>query len=188
MSAKDAIERSFRKLIAEKPYSKITVTEICRGAHVSRKSFYDSFDCKADIVEWVFNKDVIEPLRSVNSAIPMRQLRSFSNVFMENVYEKVQSDAEFYRHLAGPTPSANNVLVKAITDSIVKLNNELLEEYFQVNDLERDYVSYFYASAQALLIQKWVADGMPISPHQLAELYLKMFGSYWTDKFDVNFE
>ena len=43
MGAREAFERCFRELVMEKPYSKITVTEICRKVHLSRKTFYDNF-------------------------------------------------------------------------------------------------------------------------------------------------
>ena len=38
-------------------------------------------------------------------------------------------------------------------------------------DLEREYVSYFFASSQAMFCQKWIADGMSIRPKRLADIY-----------------
>ena len=59
MGAKEAFERTFRQLIMTMPYSKITVTELCRKAHLSRKTFYSTFQDKEAVLESIFVEDVV---------------------------------------------------------------------------------------------------------------------------------
>lgn len=40
----DGIKRSFRELICEKPYEKITVTELCARAQINKKTFYHYYE------------------------------------------------------------------------------------------------------------------------------------------------
>lgn len=39
------------------------------------------------------------------------------------------------------------------------------------SERKRDYVAYFFASSQAMLMQKWISDRMDIGPDVLAEIY-----------------
>ena len=41
----------------------------------------------------------------------------------------------------------------------------------KIEDKEREYAIYFYASSQVTLIRKWVLDNYEISPRQLAVYY-----------------
>lgn len=50
MEAKESVVVSFKELVGEKAYDKITVSEICERAGVSRKSFYADFQDKEAIV------------------------------------------------------------------------------------------------------------------------------------------
>lgn len=42
---------SLLKLLSEKPYSKITITEITSTAQLARRTFYRNFDSKEDILD-----------------------------------------------------------------------------------------------------------------------------------------
>ncbi len=46
-----------------------------------------------------------------------------------------------------------------------------------------DYTAYFFASSQAMFMQKWVSDGMPYTPHELAKLYEEMTRQFWISTF-----
>ena len=47
------------------------------------------------------------------------------------------------------------------------------------DDWHTDYIADFFASSQAMLMQKWVADGMRVSPKELADLYGSVTGTFW---------
>ena len=44
-------------------------------------------------------------------------------------------------------------------------------------------MSYFFAASQAMLVQKWIFDGFPLEPKELAALYKKMLNEYWLNQF-----
>ena len=50
------IAESFIELLREKEYSKISISEICQKAGVSRQTFYSLFESKENIVAFVLNK------------------------------------------------------------------------------------------------------------------------------------
>lgn len=52
-STKQACRNAFMNLIHEHPYGSITVGDIAREAGISRKSFYNYFDNKYGLVNWI---------------------------------------------------------------------------------------------------------------------------------------
>ena len=179
MAAKDAIEASFRKLVEQMQYEKITVTEICRNAHISRKTFYANFDDKEAIVDAIFEEGAIAPMRALNDVLTEEQAKSISSVFTENLYSYFQSEKKYYQRLVRPMFGHDDTFIRVVTRAIAKFNDEKLVQCFQGAELEREYVSYFFASSQAMFVQKWIADGMPMGPKELADLYNKMAASFW---------
>ena len=57
---KNALAVSMKKLMEKKPFSKISVGDICEDCGMNRKSFYYHFRDKYDLVNWIFYVDFIE--------------------------------------------------------------------------------------------------------------------------------
>ncbi len=181
MDAKSAIEKAFRELVLKMPYAKITVTEICRNAHLSRKTFYDNFQDKEGVLQAIFEDDVVTPILTMNTLLTSKQSRDMMGVYMQNIYVPIYEDKEFYRKLVRPMKGVDDTFIRVVTNSLVELNMAIMEDAAISNDLEREYVAYYFASSQAMFIQKWVFDGMPFTPQELGNLYEKMTGFYWRD-------
>lgn len=56
---KNALAASMKKLMAQKPFAKISVGDICDDCGMNRKSFYYHFKDKYDLVNWIFYVDFI---------------------------------------------------------------------------------------------------------------------------------
>lgn len=183
MGAKEAFERTFRQLIIEMPYSKVTVTELCRKAHLSRKTFYGTFQDKEAVLESIFNEDVVMPIREMNRLVSIEQRRQLAHVLTENMYARIWDNKEFYQALIHPMKGVDDTFIRVVTHSLEALNNEIIAEMSSADGYEAEYASYFFAASQAVLIQKWVFDGMPIEPKELAALYRKMMSEYWLSQY-----
>lgn len=48
---RQVIEEQFLALLREKPHTKITVTELCQGAHLNRATFYKHYQDVPDLLE-----------------------------------------------------------------------------------------------------------------------------------------
>ena len=51
---KNALAASMKKLMREKPFDKISVSDICIDCGINRKSFYYHFRDKYELVNWIF--------------------------------------------------------------------------------------------------------------------------------------
>ncbi|MDD7281454.1 TetR/AcrR family transcriptional regulator C-terminal domain-containing protein [Floccifex sp.] len=57
---KQALSNSLKQLMNEIPFDKISVGQICERCGMSRKSFYYHFKDKYDLVNWIFDSEIIK--------------------------------------------------------------------------------------------------------------------------------
>lgn len=184
--AEHMIKRCFKELVLERPYAKITVSDICERAHLSRKSFYAHFDNKEAILADIIHQDVIQPLQTINDLFSLEQAFEMSTVIFGKIYEQIYGQGEFYETLVKPMKGVDDTFIRILTHAIYELDIELLHRYRFAGDARKaDYVAYFFASSQAMLIQKWIGDGMPYAPQELADLYRELTGNFWLSTFSV---
>lgn len=85
----DRIVTALFELIKNKPYSQITVSEICKEAKVARKTFYRNFESKSAVVEQKMDRIFLD----------FSGKYDFSNVDARSMYtywyEYLQSDKAF---------------------------------------------------------------------------------------------
>lgn len=63
---KKALAASLKALMNEKPFEKIGISEICARCGMNRKSFYYHFRDKYDLVNWIFDTDMKQLMKSFN--------------------------------------------------------------------------------------------------------------------------
>lgn len=61
---KRALANELQELMAEQPFEKINVAQICQRCHMNRKSFYYHFRDKYDLVNWIFDTEFIALIRN----------------------------------------------------------------------------------------------------------------------------
>ena len=86
---KSALASSMKRLMKEKPFTKISVIDICEGCGMNRKSFYYHFKDKYDLVNWIFYTDFI-------ALVSTRDYESGWDLLIA-VGELFYRDQEFYR-------------------------------------------------------------------------------------------
>lgn len=180
-----AIERAFKDLVKEKSYQGISVSDICERAHLSRKTFYVYYRDKEDVMSRIFVKDVVQPLKNINSLFSRSQGREMYQTLYQKIYEKAYEDKDFYRALISPMKGSDDSFIRVATRAIYDFNMEILSSTKpKMDPLKTDYVSYFFASSQAMLMQKWISDGFLYTPSELARLYDEITQSYWLSCYD----
>ena len=161
MDARSQIECSFRELLETQPYGKITVQDICDRAKVS----------------------TVEPIRKLNDILVFMGPDKKYEVICEHLYQSMLPDKDYYLRLIGDgLGDSSGVFVRSVTNAISKLNMELLENGTfdeRISDQGREYIAYFFASSQAMLMKKWIQDGMVVPPETMALFYRRMTDGVW---------
>jgi AcrR family transcriptional regulator len=176
VSAETAIIEAFRQLVITSPFDKITIQEICAEAKVSRKTFYAHYDDKHNILEQVIRLDIIKPLVDLRTMLPTGIIKSAPQLLTETIYRNILKNRSFYQQLLSSKRNGRgeeytrSLFIRIVTSEISQINLAILHDTDWTAQ-EKDYMAYFFASAQAMLIIKWVRDGMTLPPEQLAKIF-----------------
>ena len=84
---------SFKELVLEKPIEKITIREITDRAGVIRVTFYNHFQDKYELIEWIMRKELMDPIKILFD----NQLIDESLMFL---FTTIRRNKEFYTHLS----------------------------------------------------------------------------------------
>ncbi|MGN0627132.1 MAG: TetR/AcrR family transcriptional regulator [Oscillospiraceae bacterium] len=163
MLTKHAIMDGYMELVVSKGTSEVSVTEICRKCNVSRKTFYYYFVDRYDLLEQIFVEEVEAPLKESmeTEQEPKDYLLNFYNHFLLN--------KSFY--IIAIKENGQNSLFENIIERLEKVNMVRIEKYYP-DIRQREYISYKFAASQAMLLKKWISEGMDESPEFMAEVFL----------------
>jgi AcrR family transcriptional regulator len=173
----DAVEHSFRNLLLKMPYEKITISQICEAANISRTAFYKCFSDKDDLVEKLMEKDIVKPLQTLREMLPTKKIKSAPQLMTEQIYQGFVNYKEYYIRVNDI--DNHRFLLKGLIDNINDLNAKILEEY-DLPEQEKFYMAYFYAASIVMLIIKWIERGMDMEPAAMSSYYNKWAQRYWT--------
>lgn len=185
MNVEERIEKSFRSLLTRMSYQKITVSAICEDAGIARKTFYVHFTDKEALVAHIFKRDVVMTQSQLRELLPRDYAVENAVMFNVKLYQSVLAEKDFYIRLVGPMRGVDDTFLRVATNIIYEYNLMILDERgTELPAWERDYTAYFFGSSQAMLMQKWISDGMEIPPEKLGELYSRLALGYWRDRND----
>lgn len=83
------LAESFKELALKQPIEKITIKEITDKAGVIRPTFYNHFQDKYDLLEWIIDKELLEPVE------PLIQ-NGMINEALVLLFGGIERDKEFY--------------------------------------------------------------------------------------------
>lgn len=172
------IINSFYQLVMSQDFIKLTVSEICEEAQISRKTFYKYFKDKNDIVEQILIKDILLPMQKLRELYINMELPS--GMILEWQYQQFYKERKFYERISAFTGQ------NSFYEFILKHSTEIISEKLKIlklSDIEKEYMTYFYASSHTMLLVKWIKDGMIISPKQIASYYER-----WTIPIFIDYE
>lgn len=162
MNRKEKIIELYKELVIKKQGAKVTVKEICEEMGISRTTFYKYFKDTYDIMEYILINDAINKMKVLCEEKLDRR------TIIESWYVSFYVNKEFYFYAM--KDDGQNSLFNTLIQKLTEFNIELYEEYFENEDIE--YYAYKYASLQAMLLKKWIHDGMKVEPRKMVEYFL----------------
>lgn len=162
------IINTFRSLVMTKDFEKLSVTEISTAAGISRKTFYQYFKDKNEIVEHIVYESIIQPMRHMRSLSGEFEFPSLT--IMSWLYEQFYKDRLFYSRISKFTGQ------NSFFELMLSFTSDIVYEKFKtlnISEQEKEYSIYFYASSHIMILTKWINDGMQISPKEMASFYEK---------------
>lgn len=156
---KKALGESLKKLLAEKPFDKISIKDICEECGMNRNSFYYHFKDKQDLIIWIFDFEFLAKV----------QKREFKDVFefFEAVCEYFFENKSYYVKAFEIT--GQNCFSDYFEEIFHEFCVEYMLKYFGETD-KREYYAKFATDALRMLLLLWLTDKKQLSPQELAEM------------------
>lgn len=162
---KRALATALRELMKEVPFEKIQVAQICERCDMNRKSFYYHFKDKYDLVNWIFDTEIIPFICKADKSGQYEQrvemLREICDYFYANrsFYRaalKIQGQNSFSEHLG---EFVRPLLKLRLTNLVGNIAND-------------DFTLNFFADAAICSLERWLLDKNCMPPDQFVSKML----------------
>ena len=160
-TTKRALEASLKKLLLQKPLSKITVSDLTEDCGVSRMTFYYHFKDIYDLVEWSCVEDAARVLEG------KKTYATWQDGFFQ-IFQAVEENKPFILNVY------RSVSREQVESYLYKLTFDLLmgvvEEQsagLSVRQEDKKFIADFYKYGFVGLMLDWIKHGMQEDPHQI---------------------
>ncbi|MGC6176068.1 TetR/AcrR family transcriptional regulator C-terminal domain-containing protein [Lacrimispora sp. 38-1] len=152
---------SIKDCMKTRPVDKITVQNIVDGCQMTRQTFYRNFKDKYDLINWYFDKLVLESFAQigVDKTVCQSLNEKFQFIQKESVFFTGAFRSDDYNSLK---EHDFELIMGFYTDLLIHRRKEPLSEEIQ-------FLLEMYCRGSVYMTVKWVLSGMPQSPKEMAE-------------------
>ncbi len=162
-----ALAESLKKLALTVPFEKITIKNLTDGAGVIRVTFYNHFQDKYDLLEWIIRTEILEPVRILLNNAMYREALIL-------IFSNLKKEKDFYTRVA--KMEGQNSFREIAKNSIYKLLYSIFEQSSGKSTpkypwMTPSYLASYYAESMTFVVENWINQGMPLEPEEMATLY-----------------
>ena len=143
------LAESFKELALKHPIEKITIKEITDKAGVIRPTFYNHFQDKYELLEWIIDTQLIAPAEPL---IEKEFYQKASRLEGQNSFESI----------------AQSCIMKVFLRVFERSAATKKPKYVW---LTPERIAAYYAQSMCYIVMNWIQSGMTISARELAEIY-----------------
>lgn len=153
---KQALASALKELVAERPFEKISVSDICERCRMNRKSFYYHFRDKYDLANWIFDTEFIE-LSQANTTQIISENMAFDDRWstLLSICRYFYDNRVFYRRIL--QVEGQNSLSSHFRELIAPLLRLRIEELLGMEDIP-EMVYVFFADGILCTMERWLLD------------------------------
>lgn len=166
----DVLAESLKELSKTRPIEKITIKEITDKAGVIRPTFYNHFQDKYELLEWIVQVELLEPAEPLFDNGLLREGITF-------LFTAMEKEKEFYERAARleGQNSFVEMIQKEITQLILRhINVDALKEKITYSWMAPEHIAGYYAHMACCVAEHWIKGGMKIPIAELVDVYMLM--------------
>ncbi len=162
------LAESFKELACVRPIEKITIREITDKAGVIRPTFYNHFQDKYELLEWIVRTELITPMEPLldNGMLKEALMLSLTSMLREK---------EFYTHavkLEGQNSFAVTIKSAITREAMERLNKSKAQKLLPKKWLTPERVADYFAESLSYAIIEWVKDDMQVPLNELVDIII----------------
>ena len=154
------LAESFKELACRQPIEKITIKAITDRAGVIRPTFYNHFQDKYELLEWIIHTQLIHA-GMVDEALML-------------IFTSVKADGEFYQkavRLEGQN-SFEQITKKCIENMLLQLIHGKEHVGRKRHPwLTPEHIAQYYAQSMCFVVVSWIKSGMTVEPREITDIY-----------------
>ena len=158
LTTKQSLAKSLKKCMENKPFSKISVTNITDGCYLNRKSFYYHFQDKYDLLTWIFDSESQEFLYN--------KIYSCEWDTMTDICTYLSENRKFYNKAL--KVEGQNSLREHLHEMFSPAIEEYLKKTTGRNDLNEFYIQFF-TDAFFCALMRWLEQPNQVTPKEFVE-------------------
>ena len=161
------LAESFKELVLEKPVEKITIKEITDRAGVIRVTFYNHFQDKYELLEWICREEIVNPVR-------MLLLNSMARESISFIFTSILKNREFYGHVAKleGQNSFESIVGQCIREVVTDyIEGRTVKKQYKYEWLTPEWIAKYYSQNLTFGWMSWSRDGMRVPPAEMVEMY-----------------
>ncbi len=161
------LAESFKELTLNQPIEKITIKEITDKAGVIRPTFYNHFQDKYELLEWIIMTQIIEPIG------PLLQ-NGMVHEALVLMFTSIEKERDFYSKackLEGQN-SFESIVKSCIKQIILGVIENKVTGKKPVHAwLTPDHLAEYYSQSMCFVAISWIKSNMVIPPKEVADIY-----------------
>lgn len=158
-----AIANAMKQLMKVKPFDDISVNDIIKECGISRKTFYYHFKDKYDVVNWIFNTDVVD---SILESTTLDNWADGSLKLCRYIYD----NRTFYTNAVNV--AGQNSFIEYLSNltrmQVEKLSTQACGNR-AVDQNDKDFMIEFFYNAFIGVFTTWINSGMKDTPETIVK-------------------
>ena len=163
-----ALAQSLKEQVQKMPFEKITIKKIADGAGVIRVTFYNHFQDKYDLLGYIVQKEILEPVGILLKNDMYKEALTL-------IFTNLKKDSAFYEKAV--RIEGQNSFEEITEECIYKLLLDLFSERSSGKPhakhpwLTIDSLARYYARSMNYVVIYWIKSGMTVPPEEVANVY-----------------
>ena len=166
IDVEEKLAESFRELVKQKNPDKITVREITDGAGVIRATFYNHFNDKADLLQYIIREKVIEPVRGLFRLGMYREA-------VVLIFQAMKDNEEFFMRAAVMTKpfTFEEIAYQCVHDLIYSHMKAAGVKRIEHPWLTTRMIADLYAHFVSYITMEWIGTNMKATPEEIGLVF-----------------
>lgn len=164
----EMLAEALKEISATRPVEKITIKQITDRAGVIRPTFYNHFQDKYELVEWIVKTELIEPLTESFKSGNYREV-------LINTFGRMEEEKNFYMRAAAieGQNSFDSILRTSIRGLLLNfINIDRIQKNLPFKWLTVDMMVDFYSESLSYLVSSWIHAGMKEPKDELSDVII----------------
>lgn len=155
---KKQIAQVLLHLVAEKPFSKITVQDMAKGAGINRQTFYYHFNDKKELLRWFYQQDSLCYLTTDELSLENWEEQA------RKMLVAMKANGAFYQ---ATVAEQQDILVQEFVTITSKLFHKLFETVDQeglLSEADKLFYGRFFSYGCSGVMMDWIREGFQETP------------------------